>query len=1304
MALDKAASKYQTLRTEADYRAAQLRAEGTARAAEIKAAERERAAKQITALKDHYQEVKERAQERRENTATRRKIRKLIADLNQRLAHPTEFKHVPKELTQATIDILEMIDDPRAYRTGQGALDAAARIADIRQVYESYKSNPNFPGVYDETVSEMLDTLAQTVRGTTLRDMNETQLRAVYRVLKSLTHVVDNAVKVKIGNEERNAFQMAREMTRETREVPKAQKGWIREHLIPAHLRADVAFDRFGGFKKNSVWQQAARLLNDGQLKQTWLKMELSMPFAKLFNNQKALSDFTGMNALGKIDPKKLVDIGLTDKNGNAIPVTRDFMVAIYMDLLNKDNRKHFIRGGKTVPNFQDFYDGKGGYDIGSTRAVGIAAQLSEAYRELEGAKAEGRAENGGRYVQRVFDDTEIGERVKAAEAKIEAMESEGEKYANEVKAKIESLMTDYDRAWVEATKQLMDVDSKRELNKTTMEVYGIEKARTPNYFPIFTDKDFISAPMEAITKDASLENVGFMKERVKSGNPTHAVGVVWAITQQIDRVAQYCGIMPAVRNFGKVYGKTEAGYDDSLKKALSETFGKAGTDYVENLIADLQGARKSEHDELGLDRMLGMLRGNLARSSLTFNPRVALAQAASFPTAAAELGYKPIMKALAHGGKNGTVISRADQELIAKWSPLLWYRMQGYATPELGDIQSSSHFADRVWRKARFATGWIQAVDGATVGRLWYAAEYWVQENMPKLEMGSDAYYEAVAEKFNDVIEKTQPNYTTRQRAAILRNPNSLVKTFTMFMTQRLQNFNILYDAAGRYQKARADFANKRNGITEQDVKEARDNVTRAVTSQIAAQAMFVGIKFFADMLLHSMKKYHDEDTGEITPESIGVALLDAFCEALLGSVLFGSELYGIAKALTGSSKWYGLSISGVDTVNDLIESTVNLTSGTYDLEDEKSRKTLYSRVMKLATNGAQALGYPLNNALKLGQAVYYHIIDAANGEFLSYEAGFERTKVQNANKLILALESGDQAAIQAAMEAFESEKDALSAIRTQVKKEYVSGKRTAEEAAKLLEKAGVDKNDAWFAVNSWETGDGSRYSAVKRAAFSGDKSAFQAAMKDLTAHGIKEKDAYSEIKKFVHDIYFGNELSEEEAEIIRGKTLSDADARTLLAKYAGLTVDEAIETVAEWKETKAFIKEHGSEYEKYDLTVSQAKYYYEHAKSTVTLSSYASQIESYGLETVKAYYGDGDSSWRETGLTIAQFSTYRTGYSKCKGTDKNGDGKTDPYSKQAEVLALIDSLPVSDAVKDALYYKNGYAARNIGKAPWRQ
>ena len=982
VALDHAESRYKSLQISGDRRMAQVRAEGAARAVEIKAAERARSAEKIANLKEHYQDMQRNARQRRENTGTRRKIRRLIDELNTRLKSPTERRHIPRELVQQTIDMLRMID------LDNGLSESlTTKLASIRTMYEGYQKDPTYSVVYDDVTAEMLKNLAATVGDTKLLNMSQAQLDAVYDALKSLNHVIHESINVRIGTEERNAYEVAKEMTAETRQIPTAQKSWARRKYLPAHLRADVAFRRFAGFKKNSAWESMCRVLNDGQLRQTELQMRLSLPFADLVKDEKALADFTAVNSLGKIDKSKLVDIGLKDEHGDPILVSHDIMLGIYMDLLNEDNRRHFIRGGKTVPNLADFYSGKGGFGIGTRRAVGISEELSELYGERREAK-------GANY----------GDWSDDVQGRIDALTDAGERYADEVKAAIEKNMTDFDRKWVQATQQLMDVDSKRYLNETTMQVYGIEKARVKNYFPITTDPNFLGGTsFESITRDMSLENAGFMKERVPASNPTLALGVAGVVNNQINRVAQYCGLMPAIRNFNKVYNKIGTGYSDSLKNAVNSVFGKEGLQYIENLIADLTGSNRSREDVMGLNHFFAVMRGNLAQSTLTINPRVALAQAASYPTAAAEVGYTPLVKAFFRGGKSGRMISRADTELIAKYSPLLYLRMQGYSSPELGDIKNSKRLSSKVFKKLRWLTGWIQAIDGATVGRLWYAAEYWVQDNKPGLQKGTDAYYEAVAEKFNAIVEKTQPNYTPMQRAAILREPDGLIRTFTMFMTQRLQNFNILYDSACSYQKARADFANNRNGVTKADVAEAKNEMVRAGTSQLAQAAVFTAFKLFADALLHSLNGYRDDDTGELTAESISLQLLDNYMDALAGTFLLGTDLYGIIKAATGFGKWYGLSLSGVDSLDDMLNSLISLVSTDYDMTTESGREKFRKKLWKASKDFSAAFfGTPTGNAEKMYNAVRYYTEDIMNGEFGSFNAGYSVTakqqKVQDA------------------------------------------------------------------------------------------------------------------------------------------------------------------------------------------------------------------------------------------------------------------------------------------------------------------
>jgi hypothetical protein len=290
---------------------------------------------------------------------------------------------------------------------------------------------------------------------------------------------------------------------------------------------------------------------------------------------------------------------------------------------------------------------------------------------------------------------------------------------------------------------------------------------------------------------------------------------------------------------------------------------------------------------------------------------------------------------------------------------------------------------------------GWIEFFDGMTVGRLFYACQYYVDEQNPELKRGTAEYNAKVADVYNKVIERTQPNYTTLQRPDILRNPNALIKSLSMFMTQRLQNFNILYDAAGTYNRYLKDYKKGLNGVTAEDVKGARTTLIRSVTSQLVAAGTIVGMKLFADVLLHSMNAYRDDD-DELTAESVSLKLLDNFADTLFGSVLFGSDLYSLVKSAISGSRYYGISLSGVDSLVDAVTSIVNLRKGI----------TLDS-ANKAATSVCQLFGIPLNNAEKIGKAVYYWASDISGGE--AFESGVNRTIKQNLHRYETRLNSGE-------------------------------------------------------------------------------------------------------------------------------------------------------------------------------------------------------------------------------------------------------------------------------------------------------
>jgi hypothetical protein len=140
-------------------------------------------------------------------------------------------------------------------------------------------------------------------------------------------------------------------MIAETRAVPKEQSGLI-SGWTQAQLRPDVMFNRLAGFKKNSTWSDMARMLNNGQLHMTRLEMEFSQLFDEL------ISDTKRLKRLSSTQEKDLVDLGLTDDEGNTVKITRGMMLSLYMHLLNEDNIRHVLGGGLTVPGMKDYYKG----------------------------------------------------------------------------------------------------------------------------------------------------------------------------------------------------------------------------------------------------------------------------------------------------------------------------------------------------------------------------------------------------------------------------------------------------------------------------------------------------------------------------------------------------------------------------------------------------------------------------------------------------------------------------------------------------------------------------------------------------------------------------------------------------------------------------------------------------------------------------------------------------------------------------------------------------------------------------------
>ncbi len=621
---------------------------------------------------------------------------------------------------------------------------------------------------------------------------------------------------------------------------------------------------------------------------------------------------------MSKFTGKKaeLIDISKYDTQGRKVYITPDMRTSLYLHSKNYSNLKHIQYGGITIPDMDLYKQGK----------------IKDAY------------ESAGVIIR--LTPSQVNE--------------------------ITSKMTPFEKQFADVAYNFFNDDCSKAINETSIALKGYEIATVRDYFPIVSNRNFINNDFESLVKNGTLEGKGMLKERKYASNPVALESVIRAINRQMSDVADYYGLAIPIRNFNKVYNSIGRNYNYSVKESLKQKWGQNADKYIENLITDLQSGRKTD------GTLFDILKGHYAQGVLSLNLGVTLKQAASYPTAAAVVGYKPLAKAFSER------VSDSDRKIIDKYTPLLWYRSQGYTTSEFGDYADGTYEDWTKKGKMPLLMGWIQAMDIATTTKLWKAAEFYVRDNYETLEQGTDEYYKQVADVYNSIIENTQPNYSTMQRPDILRNPNALVKSVTMFKTQVMQNFNILYDAYGEYNARYQDYQSNKTEENAEDLKSAAHNLGKAISSQIIAAIVLNLCDGIGRFLKGKFDDYYGEDDKDktITLKSAMSAYLTDCFNTVMGTTLGGSETAALVEYILSifnigkGAVWYDIQAPALDTINNTVDSLTSLLT-TVSKNGASSPWAYVKSINKLLKELGTATGIPLKNGEALLYGIYKNITD---------------------------------------------------------------------------------------------------------------------------------------------------------------------------------------------------------------------------------------------------------------------------------------------------------------------------------------
>ena len=806
----------------------------------------------------------------------------------------------------------------------------------------------------------------QAYRDGAMASLSMEELRGLREIMEQTMFIVKNEAVMLGSIEDVMIDDFAEGLHGELKEVAAKQKKGVLAQLGRAArdvyrinaTNIERNFERFGGYVHGGFMEQLGQMLNDGQARKSRITAEGEAIFADLTGpkHEKELYHFT----------HDLVDIGLKTEDGRPWLVTHDVMAELWVQLQNRQGMHHLLHGGATI------------------------ADMSLTTKGLKGAGRQ-RAET-----------VKLGELVTVDESgnKLNAYEVSQREDAlrTSIIGEIEKNLTEYDNKMIAAFRELGKL-TKGYINETSLALSGVKKARVDNYIRLHVDRNTNVEQNIGIQYDNSVGSEGFLQSRVNSSKPLELVGLVRQAAESIENTAQYAGMAIPLRNAEKVLNSMQGG--KSLYGQIEKVWGETGRSYLNKALADLCGT-KSDHEVF--DRLCSTLRGNAAAAVLTGNLNVTLLQAASLPTAAAELGWGSTGKSVLQFVKNVSPSKLAEIEKLAyeHGDAMLPTRLRGSRRGELGStekgvlgtLHDSARNGDNAVVRAGvkaadaigdFASGSIGKVDEITTAALYYGAMEYVKSHPTEFDAeaavyDSPAYWEAVKQKYQRVIERTQPNYTAMQRTGFQRTKNQMAKTLMMFSTQRQQNTQILVSAledaaaqAARY-KADPSVANK------EALETAKARRADAIFSQIVQTALIAGLGVGVKLLFHKWGDLQDEN-GDMTGWSLLSNFIYQFFNSGVSNFTGGSEVWRAAETvMTGKSfgSYDTISMTGFSAVNDMTKSIAKLNGlldkDTGEMTEEEFAE--YEKSVRWAwadAVGQLAMleGIPYNNVKKYVKAV---------------------------------------------------------------------------------------------------------------------------------------------------------------------------------------------------------------------------------------------------------------------------------------------------------------------------------------------
>lgn len=381
--------------------------------------------------------------------------------------------------------------------------------------------------------------------------------------------------------------------------------------------------------------------------------------------------------------------------------------------------------------------------------------------------------------------------------------------------ANIVSTLTDRQAQAVRDMQEYLSTTMSEYGNDASMRVYGYKKFLEKMYWPIRVDKNQTITDVTKEGAEKMVPQYGMTKQVTPNANNALLIGSIFdTYAQHITEMSIYSAWLPTWEDVSRVQNFTFRDPDTgrktgTVKTMVTRVFGQNGNAYLTNLLKDVSQGTKASADTVFSIR--GLTSAYKA-AAVGANIRVILQQPTAGLRALDVLDPKYILEGLPKKG---------DWETVKKWAPIAQWKDWGYFEMDTGRaIKDVLLGTDSVLEKAKsLSMSLAGKADGWTWSKLWNACAAEIEEKRPNLEKGSDAYYRAVAERFNEVIDQTQVVDSVLSRTQLMRSSRDLTKMAASFMSEPSKVYNMflnsVYDLRSASSSEAKAKARKRLGRT---------------------------------------------------------------------------------------------------------------------------------------------------------------------------------------------------------------------------------------------------------------------------------------------------------------------------------------------------------------------------------------------------------------------------------------------------------------------------------------------------------